>query len=147
DPEQPPPPHPRPFGLDDVSNPGLAAWAVGCDDIDAAVRTCRAHGYDPGEVIDMERRRPDGTVLRWRLTRRAPGAGLVPFLIDWLGSEPPSRSGPQGLVLDRLEVELPDPDRLSSIVRALEVDVTVTAASRARISAHVRGPNGEIALD
>jgi hypothetical protein len=141
DPDQAPPPHPRPFGLDDLSSPGLVGWAVACDDIDAAAATCRTHGYDPGDVVDMERRRPDGTVLRWRLTRGA-AAGPLPFLIQWDGAEHPARSGPQGLSLESLEVQLPDPARLATVLQALAVDVTVTPAPDAWLVADVRGPQG-----
>jgi hypothetical protein len=147
DPEQAPPAQPRPFGLDDDSPPRLAGWAVGCDDIDAALTVCRAHGYDPGDVVSMERRRPDATLLRWRLTRGPSASGPMPFLIDWLDSEHPTQSGLQGVTLEQLEVEVPDPTRLSAILRALAVEVTVTAAPRTRLVAHLRGPDGVTTLD
>jgi hypothetical protein len=142
-----PPPRPRPFGLDDVAQPGLAGWAVGCDDIDAAVAACRAHGYDPGDVVDMERRRPDATVLRWRLTRGPAATGPMPFLIDWLGSAHPAQSGPSEVHLERLEVQVPDPSRLLAIVHALALDVTVTTAPHPRLIAHLQGPVGRTALE
>jgi hypothetical protein len=147
DPEQASLLRPRPFGLDEVAQPGLAGWAVGCDDIDAAVASCRAHGYDPGDVVDMERRRPDATVLRWRLTRGPAATGPMPFLIDWLDSAHPAQSGPPEVRLERLEVQLPDPARLLAIVHALALDVTVTAAARPRLVAQLRGPVGLTALD
>jgi hypothetical protein len=146
DPEQPPPAHSRPFGLDELSQPHLVGWAVSCDDIDAAVAICRAHGYDPGEVVEMERIRPAGLRLRWRLTRGA-AAGPVPFLIEWAGAEHPARSGPEGVVLEQLEVQVPDPTRWESIFSALGVDVSVTSASRPGLIGHVRGPNGAATLD
>src|SRR5262245_53875388 len=43
DPGQAAPAQPRPFGLDDMAQPGLVGWAVACDDIDAAVANWRAH--------------------------------------------------------------------------------------------------------
>jgi hypothetical protein len=146
DPEQPPPSHPRPFGLDDDSQPRLAGWAVGSDDIEAAVTVCRAHGYDPGAVVSMERRRPDATLLRWRLTRGSTAAGPMPFLIDWLDSEHPARSGSQGVILERLEIQVRDPAPLVAIVDALAVDVMVTAAPGTRLVAHLRGPHGMTTL-
>jgi Glyoxalase-like domain len=146
DPEQPPPPHPRPFGLDDLEQPHLVGWAVGCDDIDAAVAICRANGYDPGDVVDMERARPAAPVLRWRLTRGG-ASGPVPFLIEWGGAEHPARAGPRGVLLERLDVHLPDPAGLVSILGALALDVTVTPASHPCLIAHLRGPQGMTTLD
>jgi hypothetical protein len=146
DPEQPPPPHPRPFGVDDLEQPGLVGWAVGCDDIDAAVAICRANGYDPGAVVDMERVRPAAPVLRWRLTRGT-ASGPVPFLIEWGGAEHPARSGPRGMRLERLDVQRPDPAALASLLDALGLDVTVTPAPRPGLTAHLRGPQGMTTLD
>jgi hypothetical protein len=142
DPDQAPPPRPRPFGLDDLADRRLVGWAVGCDDIDDAISNWRAHGYDPGEAIDMQRISPGGTVLRWRLTLNALPGDAVPFLIAWGDTEHPARSAPQGLVLEALEIGHPDPSRLTPILAALAVEVTVTPADRAQLVAHIRGPNG-----
>jgi hypothetical protein len=90
DPEQPEPSHPRPYGVDGVTRGGLVGWALGCDDIDAALASARSHGFDPGDVIDGQRVGPTRTMLRWRLTRNALTGGLVPFLISW-GDTPRAR--------------------------------------------------------
>ena len=37
DPDQPSPANPRPFGLDELTSPRLVGWALGCDNIDAAI--------------------------------------------------------------------------------------------------------------
>jgi Glyoxalase-like domain len=83
DPDQHSPANPRPFGLDELTSPRLVGWALGCDDIDAAIANSRTPGYDPGDTIEMTRAAPNGTVLRWRLTLNAIGGGPVPFLISW----------------------------------------------------------------
>src|SRR6185503_3970005 len=75
---------PRPFGLDRIAEPRLAAWAATADGIDRRVARARAAGYDPGPVQPMSRRLPDGAELRWRLTSPGPhSVELVPFLIEW----------------------------------------------------------------
>jgi hypothetical protein len=79
DPEQPEPAAPRPYGVDGVTTGGLVGWALTCDDIDAALATTRAKGFDPGDVIEGQRVTPTGTVLRWRLTSNALTAGPIPF--------------------------------------------------------------------
>jgi hypothetical protein len=58
-------------------------WALACDDLETAVASARSRGFDPGGVLDGQRLRPDGTLLRWQLTGNALIAGVVPFLINW----------------------------------------------------------------
>ncbi len=146
DPDQPTPQGPRPFGVDQLKEPRLIGWAVSCDDIEAAIADWRAHGYDAGEPIDMQRNSPSGVVLRWRLTLNALAGGAVPFLIEWGDTEHPSASAPKGLTLETFVVEHPDPASLTPILAPLAVEVTVNAASDVRLVAHIRGPNGPAEL-
>ncbi|HET9477039.1 MAG TPA: VOC family protein, partial [Dehalococcoidia bacterium] len=83
DPEQPSPSRPLPWGLSELREPRLLAWAVKAPDIEARAERARAAGVDVGPVLRMSRERPDGTRLEWALTfREQPlGDGLVPFLI------------------------------------------------------------------
>ena len=62
---------------------GLATWAIATDAIDDDVRVLRERGSELAEPIAGERVRPDGRVVRWRLS----AAGrldreLPPFLIE-----------------------------------------------------------------
>ena len=68
DPDQREPAQPRPSGIDGLTAPCLAAWAVRVTDLDAAVAAARSRGYDPGTAQDMARLRGDGVRLAWRLT-------------------------------------------------------------------------------
>jgi catechol 2,3-dioxygenase-like lactoylglutathione lyase family enzyme len=120
DPDQPAPSTARPFGLDTVPQPRFAGWAVACGDINVAIARSRRQGYDPGDAIDMERMSPAGTLLRWRLTLNALSGGPVPFLIDWGDCDHPSLGAPQGLRLERFEIEHPDPDELAAALDALD---------------------------
>jgi len=92
DPEQPEPERPRPFGIDELTEPRLAAWAVRAADIEARVARSRTLGYDPGPIEPLSRRTPEGEVLRWRLTY--PFEPVVPFLIDWGRTPHPARRLP-----------------------------------------------------
>ncbi len=89
---QPAPERPRPFGIDDLTEPRLAAWAVRAADIEARVARSRTLGYDPGPIEPLFRRTPEGEVLRWRLT--FPYEPVVPFLIDWGRTPHPARRLP-----------------------------------------------------
>lgn len=62
---------------------GLATWAIATDDIDAVFEALRARGSDLARPVPGERLRPDGSVVRWRLS--APprlDADRPPFLIE-----------------------------------------------------------------
>jgi hypothetical protein len=142
DPDQPQPANPRPFGLDELTGPRLVAWAVGCDDIDAAVASAREHGYDPGDPIDMKRTTPSGAVLSWRLTLNALGGGPLPFLIAWGDSPHPALSAPHGLTFESLTLEHPEPNAIADELAALGADVTVRSAANAALSALVRCRTG-----
>ncbi|MEU7525765.1 VOC family protein [Saccharothrix sp. NPDC042600] len=144
DPSQPGPALPRPYGVDGVTSGRVVGWALTVDDIDAAVARARAAGFDPGEVLDGQRRTPDGELLRWRLTANARTAGVVPFLIDWGGTPHPARSAPAGLALASLHIEHPEPANVLAALRALGVEVEVRAASTEALVMRVDGPNGMV---
>ncbi|MGE5830522.1 MAG: VOC family protein [Micromonosporaceae bacterium] len=142
DPEQPEPDVARPYGVDGITDGGLVGWALACDDIAAALSTARAAGFDPGDVIDGHRVTPDGILLRWRLTRSALSAGVVPFLIAWSDTPHPAASAPQGLVLESLRIEHPDPSSVIGPLRALGAAIDVRPAHEAALVARVNGPRG-----
>ncbi len=152
DPGQPPPSGGRPFGLDDVSGPGLVAFAVRPDQggsIDDLVAAARAAGHDPGDPVAMSRRRPDGSELHWRLTLPTPG-DVLPFFIDWGSAEMPSATAPGGLALEGLEVVGPDPGALRSLLAALDLlgdDVVVGAAGEPGLRATIAGPAGSVTME
>lgn len=146
DPEQPEPSHPRPYGVDGVTRGGLVGWALGCEDIDAALASARGRGFDPGDVIDGQRVGPTGEMLQWRLTRNALTAGMVPFLIRWGDTPHPARSAPQGVVLESVHIEHPDPSSLTPVLAALDAGVEVRPATDVALVARLNGPNGSMEL-
>ncbi|WP_030602751.1 VOC family protein [Streptomyces fulvoviolaceus] len=125
DPEQPTPTGPRPFSVDALSTARTVTWAISPPDLDAAVATARARGYDPGDIHPMTRRRPDGTLLEWRLTdgdTQHP-SGLVPFLIDWGSALHPSASGLPVTPLLSLSGTAPDPDEIRALLATLDTEL------------------------
>jgi len=146
DPSQPQPSVPRPFGTDRAGRGRLAGWAITCPDIDAAVAAARRRGYDPGEVAGMQRARPTGAVLRWRLTLNATPGSLVPFLISWGDTEHPARSAPRGLILESFHLEHPDPASLAPVLDALGADAEIRPAAAPALVAYLSGPNGSKVL-
>ena len=149
DPDQPEPDAPRPFGIDALEGPGLVTWCLRpAVALDEAVEITRRHGWDPGSVAAMRRRRPDGELLEWRLTLRpmSPDVAAVPFFIDWLDSEHPTARLPASAALTSLTASHPDPGRLRSLLAALgtsEVEVTGGPPS---LTAELATPNGAMTL-
>ncbi|ALV32641.1 VOC family protein [Streptomyces sp. CdTB01] len=145
DPEQTEPDGPRPFAVDDLTAARTVTWAVSPPDLDAAVAAARARGYDPGDIRPMSRRRPDGTLLRWRLTdgdTQHP-SGLVPFLIDWGSAVHPSASGLPVTPLLRLSASAPDPAELRPLLAAVDAELPVTVGPVA-LTFTVDTPHGPV---
>jgi hypothetical protein len=142
DPEQPEPAAPRPYGVDGVTSGRLVGWAVACHDIEKALASVRAKGFDPGDVIDGHRLTATGTLLKWRLTRNALIGGLIPFLIYWGETRHPASSAPGGLVLESLHIEHPDPPSLLRPLNALGAQVQVQQAPTAALVALLKGQRG-----
>lgn len=148
DPEQPPPPGPVPFALDRLTLPRLVGWASRTDDLEARVAAARARGFDPGDVRDMNRRRPDGGLLEWRLTSHVPDPArlVVPFLIDWGSAQHPSDTAPSGVELIELAAEHPDPPAVRAELEALGVTLPVTEGPEPALVATLDTPRGRVVL-
>ena len=108
DPDQPDPAGPRPFGVDELSEPRLVTWAAAVPDLALWLEWCAERKIDAGEMFAMQRTTPDGEVLRWRLTSPpALGDGIVPFLIEWPGATP-AATAPTGVELFGFTLAHPD---------------------------------------
>ncbi|KOU71815.1 hypothetical protein ADK57_10570 [Streptomyces sp. MMG1533] len=138
---------PRPFDADQLAGPRTVTWAISPPDLDAAVAAARAKGYNPGSIRPMSRRRPDGTLLEWRLTDgdTAHPSGLVPFLIDWGSSLHPSASGLPTTPLLELSASTPDPDEIRPLLAALDTSLPLTAGP-VGFSFTVDTPRGPVAF-
>jgi hypothetical protein len=139
---------PRPFGLDRLDTPRLAAWAASATGIEACVARAREAGYDPGPVQPMSRRRPDGVELHWRLTYpSAEAVDLVPFLIEWGdGVAHPSTTSAGGCRLVSFSGGHPDPEAVTATLEALGVVLDVKPAATPALLATIEGPAGAVEL-
>ncbi len=120
-PERTDPALPETFGIATLTGPSVQAYAVHPADIEATVATARAGGYDPGDVSDLSRRTPDGTLLEWRLTRGENRRIDVPFLIDWGTTPQPGLSDIPVIELVSLVRTEPDPAPLQQILGAYDL--------------------------
>lgn len=139
---------PRAFGLETLTEPRLAAWAVRPDDIDQAVRQAREQGYDPGDVQPLSRRTPAGELLEWRLTRRENPAAVrpVPFLIDWGATTHPADSDLPLVSLASFSAVHPAPDALRSDLAALGVRLDISQGPETVLRAVIDTPRGPVTL-
>lgn len=151
DPDQPEPSRPRPFGLDDLDAPKLVGYAihpVGDESLDDVVSLMVAAGMSPGPVAEMSRRKPDGELLSWMLTRGgdsgAASDGALPFAIDWGASPSPATTLPSMGRLVALTVSSPVASRRAAAT-ALDVGVEVVDGP-ARLSAQVETPRGVVEI-
>lgn len=138
---------PETFGISTLSAPSVQAYAVHPADIEATVAAARAGGYDPGDVSDLSRRTPDGTLLEWRLTRGEHRRIDVPFLIDWGTTPQPGLSDIPTVELVSLVRTEPDPAPLREILAAFDLGdglAEVVAGDAAGFRLTLRTPGGDL---
>ncbi|MFE3451558.1 VOC family protein [Nonomuraea sp. NPDC059194] len=139
---------PRAFGLEELTEPRLAGWAIHPDDIDRTVEVARERGYDPGTVQPLSRRTPDGTVLEWRLTRwdNPEAVRPVPFLIDWGTTRHPAASGLPQVALASFTAVTPDVAGLRADLDAVGAVIEVEEGPEVGLRAVLDTPKGKVTL-
>lgn len=144
DPAQPRTGQPLPFGLDHLTAPALRAWAASPGDLDAAVLRARARGFDYGDIVVRNRRTAIGGELTWRMTTYPPdgAVNVIPFLIDWGAELHPAQTAPPGLRLTEFRILAPDPDLVTSELRAAGLDLPVDRADEPALHAVLTGRGG-----
>jgi 6-phosphogluconolactonase (cycloisomerase 2 family)/quinol monooxygenase YgiN len=148
DPEQPKPATPRPFGIDDLKEPRLVAWAAKGHDLDRFASDAGRHGVKLGDVIPGSRRRADGVMLAWRYTdpRIIVAGGVVPFFIDWGTTPHPATTATAGASLVALRAEHPDAETVQKTLNTLGVDLRVQRGARPALIATIESPRGRVEL-
>ena len=138
----------RPFGIDGLQSPRLAAWAARTSSLEAAVRAVRLVGVAPGAVMEGSREAPDGSVLRWRLTDPTADrdSGTLPFLIDWGRTKHPADSLDHPCRLRELRIRHPEPDRIRPFVHSLHPRVVLEPGTEPTLSASLDTPAGTVDL-
>lgn len=147
--DQPDPARPRPFRVDELSEPTLTGWALRATGLADRVASARERGVSIGDPFRMSRTRPDGTSLSWELTGFDTDlGGMVPFLIDW-GASPHPSDGLPGALLVSVRIRHPEAGRLSAVLEALQAPrgaIQLRAGEPARLSVVVATEEGEITL-
>jgi len=149
DPDQPNPETPRWLGIDALTPPRIAGWAVKENDLEKLVADAARAGVQMGKVGRGSRRRPDGVLLSWRFTDPATvlGDGLVPFFIDWGTSAHPAATSEAHVTLVDLRAEHPDPELVRGMLRAVGLALEVRKATAPALVATLDSPRGRVELE
>lgn len=142
------PSRPRWFGIDELAEPRLVAWAAREEDLERVAAVAATAGVRLGAVGSGSRQTADGHLLSWRFTdpRMVVKGGVVPFLIDWGQTPHPALSAPRGAILEGLRAEHPEAERVRGVVSALGLDIPVTGGEEPALIAVVRTPRGVLEL-
>lgn len=141
-----------PIDVRQLAEPKLITWAAGTGDIDSVAKKARAAGYEIFGPREGSRTRPDGKRLEWKslgvgneLGRE--GVEPIPFFIEWAGgSVHPSQDSPEGCELQALEIEHPNPSRMTEALQKLEIAANVKEGKTVRLAAAVKAPKGLVKL-
>jgi hypothetical protein len=135
-----------------LPGPRLVTWAISTPDIEGAVAAARRDKLQISDPNDGSRRRPDGSVLRWRsagvlASLAEADVDPVPFFIQWAAdSRHPSVDAPSGCRLVDFEIAAPDPEKLEAVLASLGVDATVSRAGHVQLTATLETPAGRVTL-
>lgn len=100
---------PATFGIDQLTAPVVRTYSVHPSGIDEVVARAAAAGHDPGAVVGLSRRTPEGALLKWRLTKGHESRRDLPFLIDWGSTAHPGLGDLPAVELVSFERVEPDP--------------------------------------
>jgi Glyoxalase-like domain len=131
-----------------LSGSGLYHWAIGGVDLPRMAGKARLAGLGAGPLVPGGRVKPDGSRLGWMCWGvRDHGFGsLVPFFIDWMGSEHPAMQAPPGGRLVSLEVLCPQADELRRLFDVLELAIVVKTSETPGVVAVVESAKGPVEL-
>ena len=122
---------------------GIRAWAVAVSDLASVADVAQDLGFRVRDRKAMSRKTPEGSLLEWELLFLEDA--LLPFFIDWKGSEHPARKAPSGCGLVELSISAEEPKVYQELLNKLQLEVSVSEGEPA-ISAIIRSPKGDWSL-
>lgn len=137
------------FGINQLTEPKLTAWAAKEGRLTERLARLQQAGIPFGAQQSGRRQTPDGRTLQWHLTDplTVVGDGVIPFLIDWGQTPHPPTAMPQQCRLLDLHIEHSEPKKIMDILRLLDLDeMTVTASGKPALVATIQCPRGEVVL-
>lgn len=128
---------PRDEAMRGLEHLTIINWAVRVDDVSDAVASLRKAGFGVAPPQPGSRVTPSGERLEWTTFALGNQAiSVAPFFIHWsAGTAHPSASAPAGCRMEKLTVQDPASDRLTSALGALGLDGVSYASGASRIEA------------
>ena len=122
---------------------GIRAWAVAVSDLASVADVAQELGFRVRDRKEMSRKTPEGSLLEWELLFLEDA--VLPFFIDWKGSEHPARTAPSGCGLLELSISAEEPKVYQELLKKFQLEVCVSEGEPA-ISAIIRSPKGDWSL-
>ena len=122
---------------------GIRAWAIAVSDLASVADVAQELGFRLRDRKEMSRKTPEGSLLEWELLFLEDA--LLPFFIDWKGSEHPARKAPSGCGLLELSISAEEPKVYQELLNKLQLEVSISEGEPA-ISAIIRSPKGAWSL-
>ena len=131
-----------------LAGSGLYHWAVGGVDLAGIASRAARAGLMGGGLVPGGRIKPDGKRLEWLCwgLRNHPYGSLVPFFIDWRGSEHPAASAPLGGRIVSFQIRTPEAGRVSGIFRILGLEFDVIESRESCVVATLESARGRTEL-
>lgn len=140
---------PRWMGVDLIQNPQMTRWSLKSSDLAKDSAILKKYDDKLGEIQGGQRRMTNGELLSWQMIMplATPAVNIIPFMTDWQKSTVhPTSQLPAQCRLLAMEFTHPEPQKLTSTLDQLALDLSVRKADKATIRAKIEGPAGIICL-
>jgi Glyoxalase-like domain len=129
-----------------LTAPTIIGWAIGTKDLEGLKREADAGGIK-ATVTPGSRQRPDGKLLRWRLLNLDAPPPLAPFFIEWSAdSLHPSTDAPSTGTVERLVLEVSEPEKLLKTLHSFSIAAEVRQASAPRVRLTLATKKGRVEI-
>lgn len=140
---------PRWMGVDVIDDFAITRWSVKGEDIIAEAAALRSFHPQMGQIYACQRQKSDGGLLQWQMTLplAEPAIEVTPFVTDWKGGTiHPTDSLPAACQLLEIQLVHPKPRSLRSLLKKLDIDLTIEKGATASIKILVDSPQGKVWL-
>ena len=125
---------------------GMVTWAAQGNLRDIATHLNNQHIETQGPNT-TQRKTTSGELLVWELLfpQKTGFGGRLPFFIDWLACDHPSKTNPVGGQLLELQICVPNPTELSALLAGLDLQLQISAGAP-QITVVIECNNGLVEL-
>lgn len=131
--------------------PSLIHWIASVPDVVAGCEALASLGIDRGHVLKASRATPGG-LLEWQVSVRDDGQrlmhGCLPTLIQWGAVHPAPAMADSGLVLQSLQMTVPDARLLEAALQAVGARALATSVTEGApaLTVTLNTPRGTVVL-